>query len=197
MQKIFIINRKIAEFGVKDESLFPEAPEKCPHKGCHKPIKLKKHGFYGRNIISDEYTGLIYIRRYICPICGRTLSMLPMFCLPYYQYSLVAIVLILCRIFCDLKSLSGIIRENHNTYPALERRHLRLYKQRFEGNRSLIDYGINNVSPGGIQTRSRLEIHVWAKEILDEMVKTPPSIFNQKFHQETNKSFMSRIKMIA
>jgi hypothetical protein len=194
---MFVTDHKIAEYRVKDESLFPNPPGKCPHKGCHACVKQKKHGYYERNIISAEYTGTIYIRRYICPICGKTLSMLPMYCLPYYQYSLQAIFLVLCEYYCKFKSLSGIIREQQKSYPALERRHIRLYRKRLENNRQLIDYGINNISPGSPLSGNQLEIHVWAKELLDEMVKIPPSIFNQKFHQETNQSFMSRMKMIA
>ena len=197
MQKIFLTDHEIAKYSEKDKSLFPGPPEKCPHKDCHACVKMKNHGYYTRNIISSEYTGRIYIRRYMCSICGKTMSMLPMYCLPYYQYSLQLIFLILYGYYCRSKSLSGIIREQRQTYSALERRHICLYRQRFENNRQLIEYGINNISPGSLFLGNHPEIHMWAKETLEEIAKTPPSIFNQRFHQETNKSFMSHMKMIA
>lgn len=197
MQKIFYTEHSVAEFSQRNEALFPEAPDRCPHTGCQAYVKQKKHGFYARNIISFEFVGRIIIRRYICPVCDRTISMLPMFCLPHYQYSLLTIFLVLYEYYSKNKSLVRISREQQETYPAMKRRHIRLYKQRFEANRPLIEYGINNISPEGNLWRGQPEIYQWAKEILSGMHKTPPSIFNIQFHQETGKSFMAHIKMIA
>lgn len=197
MQIIFYTEHNVSEYRVPNNALFPVGPARCPHAGCQAFVRQKFHGFYERNIISIEYIGKIYIRRYICPVCGKTLSMLPMFCLPYYQYSLAAIFLTLYEHYCNQKNISRIRREQQTAYPSLRRRHIYLYIQRFMHNRQLIDYYINNISPGSNITESQPEICQWAKGILDEMVKTPPSVFNIHFHQEIGKSFMAHMKMIA
>ena len=56
----------------------PAAPRRCPHKGCHMPVELKKHGYYKRYLILGVFVGYIRIRRYRCPVCGKTVSMLPL-----------------------------------------------------------------------------------------------------------------------
>lgn len=92
MQKIFDTNAPPLSFAERNGKLFPKAPEKCPNPGCQMPIAMKKHGFYERYIISQEYSGYIYIRRYLCTCCGRTLSYLPSFAIPYFQYAICYIL---------------------------------------------------------------------------------------------------------
>jgi hypothetical protein len=197
MQIIFNTEHKVSEYSEPNSDLFPAGPARCPHTGCQAFIRQKSHGFYERNIISAGYIGKIYIRRYICPVCGKTVSMLPMFCLPHYQYSLAIIILSLYEYYCKQKNISKIHREQKTAYPSLRRRHIYLYIRRFIHNRQLIDYYIKNISPGSDIAGSQPEICRWAKGILDGIVKTPPSVFNIRFHQEIGKSFMARIKIIA
>ena len=66
---------------------FPQL-SKCPFCGDH----LIKHGFYTRYIITKfDNTYIIFIRRYKCKHCNRTVSILPSFLLPGFQRSLVSI----------------------------------------------------------------------------------------------------------
>ena len=72
MQLIFYTEHSAAEFSTRNSSLYPEPPQRCPFKNCALPVKLRKHGYYTRYFVSKTFSGILYIRRYICPFCGRT-----------------------------------------------------------------------------------------------------------------------------
>lgn len=71
---------------------FPDL-ECCPI--CRAKNRLKRHGFYERNAIEAEVTFRILICRLLCPDCGKTVSILPIFLLPYFQYTTEFILRIL------------------------------------------------------------------------------------------------------
>ena len=57
-------------------------PIECPH--CDARDALKALGYYCRNITSTKRGVLrIFVRRFRCCICGRTVSILPAFVQPY------------------------------------------------------------------------------------------------------------------
>ena len=68
---------------------FPEI-EKCP--SCSYPGPFPKLGYYWRNALFLRRSFRIPICRYKCPSCKITISILPDFLLPYYQYSLAFIM---------------------------------------------------------------------------------------------------------
>lgn len=55
----------------------------CPI--CQAEIKLYRHGFYSRNVITSRGEYCIDICRYYCRSCRGTVSLLPVFLLPYFQ----------------------------------------------------------------------------------------------------------------
>jgi transposase-like protein len=57
---------------------------KCPI--CGAEIKLYRHGFYSRNVITPKRDYRIDICRYFCRSCRGTISLLPVFLLPYFQH---------------------------------------------------------------------------------------------------------------
>lgn len=59
----------------------------CGYEG-----RLRKHGFYERNALSSGGSFRIPIQRYLCPSCGRTVSLLPSFLHPRFQYVLSFVV---------------------------------------------------------------------------------------------------------
>ena len=79
-------------FSKTSDGMYPDEPKRCPHKDCKMPVKMKKHGFYKRNILLKNFIGIIRIRRYRCPVCGKTVSMLPAFCIPFFVYGTEVIV---------------------------------------------------------------------------------------------------------
>jgi hypothetical protein len=68
-------------------------PESCPQ--CHARCPLTAHGFYSRTLVDVEFDGSIRVRRYLCRLCRRTVSLLPKFALPYLRFSISVISLFL------------------------------------------------------------------------------------------------------
>lgn len=68
-------------------------PDHCPL--CHAPDPLRAHGFYSRTVVDVQYDGSIRVRRYLCLLCRRTVSLLPEFVLPYLRFSIQVISLFL------------------------------------------------------------------------------------------------------
>jgi hypothetical protein len=68
-------------------------PGHCPQ--CQSKHPLTAHGFYTRTLIDAAFDGVIRVRRYLCQICQRTVSLLPEFVLPYLRSSLTVIALFL------------------------------------------------------------------------------------------------------
>ena len=64
-------------------------PAECPQ--CKAKDQMKAHGFYSRTIVDDDFDGLIRILRYLCGACGRTVSLLPGWALPYLRFSVSVI----------------------------------------------------------------------------------------------------------
>jgi Domain of unknown function (DUF6431) len=60
-------------------------PDSCPQ--CHAKHPLTGHGFYTRTLVDGEFDGSIPVRRYLCDVCKRTVSLLPEFALPYLRSS--------------------------------------------------------------------------------------------------------------
>ena len=78
-------------------------PSQCPQCDAKQP--LKAHGFYTRTIIDTAFDGLIRIRRYFCAACRRTVSLLPVFALPYLRSSIAVIAVFLVMRLLLNKSL--------------------------------------------------------------------------------------------
>lgn len=64
----------------------------CPSCGCHGPGNIHRHGYYNRYGIQDDQTLLLLICRYRCLVCEVTISILPDFLIPYFQYTLLMIL---------------------------------------------------------------------------------------------------------
>ena len=79
------------EQGLSDPDRF--RPDHCPL--CHTSEPLRAHGFYLRTLVDVEYDGSIRVRRYLCLLCKRTVSLLPEFVLPYLRFSIPVIGLFL------------------------------------------------------------------------------------------------------
>jgi len=197
MQISFYTDYSAQDFSNKNSTRFPSEPERCPFADCSIPVKLKKHGYYSRFFISKTFYGVIYIRRYICPICGRTISMLPMFCLQRFQYSGIDIINILHEFYESKISLKKLIEELKPDLPAIDRRHINYYRKRIIENRHLIQYGLNLISPEFIFAGTIPENQKWVKTFLDRVHKLHPHAFLVDFSKTTGKSFMASQNMIA
>jgi hypothetical protein len=68
-------------------------PDHCPQ--CEGKQPLAGHGFYSRTFVDLAFDGVIRVRRYLCRLCRRTVSLLPEFALPWLRFSLTVISLFL------------------------------------------------------------------------------------------------------
>jgi hypothetical protein len=68
-------------------------PDHCPL--CRAADPLRAHGFYCRTLVDVKYDGAIRVRRYLCLLCKRTVSLLPELVLPYLRFSIQVIGLFL------------------------------------------------------------------------------------------------------
>src|SRR5262245_62087813 len=68
-------------------------PDRCPQCDANQP--LTGHGFYSRTLVDTAFDGCIQVRRYLCRLCKRTVSLLPEFALPWLRFSIPVISLFL------------------------------------------------------------------------------------------------------
>lgn len=110
MQKIFEIDDLPTTYQKQGKSYpFPDLTHTlCPH--CHKQY-LHRHGFYRRYLITKRFEGFIRIRRYICRVCGRTVSILPWFCHPKRTYSMEFIHCVLANFFRWSGTITSFIQK--------------------------------------------------------------------------------------
>ena len=68
-------------------------PQHCPQ--CQAKQPLVGHGFYRRTLVDVGFDAVIPVRRYLCRLCQRTVSLLPHFALPWLRFSITVISLFL------------------------------------------------------------------------------------------------------
>ena len=82
-------------------------PTHCPQ--CQAEHPLTAHGFYTRTIVDAAFDGSIRVRRYLCEVCKRTVSLLPEFALPYLRSSVTLIALFLVARLLQAKTLAAAL----------------------------------------------------------------------------------------
>ena len=78
-------------------------PDRCPL--CQARCCFLAHGFYHRTVVHVGFDGSIPVRRYLCRLCRRTVSLLPDFVLPYLRHSIAIISLFLVSRLLAARSL--------------------------------------------------------------------------------------------
>lgn len=197
MQIVFDTDHLASEFSNMNSELFPATLNRCPFKDCSMPVALKKHGFYKRFFISKCFCGILYIRRFICPVCGRTVSMLPVFCLQFFQYCPLDILNILNELYLKGIPLNRLIKNIRCDFPCIDRRSINCYRKRIILNRKLIQYGLNLMSPEFAFIGAIPENQEWIKTFLEIVQSLHPHVFLCDFSNLTGNSFMISKFMIA
>ena len=145
LQYIFDAGCSPALYQLQDKSYdFPDMTTVlCPH--CRKEY-LKKHGFYGRYLITVGFEGEITIRRYCCPECRKTVSLLPSFCHPKRTYGILAIVGILSEYYIKMKAVCFAVASFLlATGIECSRQLLRHYRRRIEQNLNSLVMAITEI----------------------------------------------------
>ena len=119
MQLIHAFNISPREYYIRGKKNDFPGIETCPL--CSYPSTLSRHGFYWRNVLFRKTQYRIPILRLKCPSCGKTISLLPDFLLPHFQYSLEYILGAVRQFFMQSKT---------TIYYQL----LQFYRRRFWGN---------------------------------------------------------------
>ena len=197
MQNIFLSRKKPGDYTEKNgNGEYPNAPKKCPFGDCGANLEMKKNGYYIRMLITFTFSGHIRIRRYKCPKCGRTLSMLPSFCVAGMSYG-VDFVIALLQYVINKGSVKKAVREWRGVALDISRRLVSKYLARLRNNRGLVQYGINQMSPDNIGFGRMPGDAEWTESFLRGMRPSLSPEFNANFHKITGKSFMSLHNRIA
>jgi hypothetical protein len=80
-------------------------PDRCPL--CEARPALIARGFYSRTLVDLDFDGSIRVRRFLCVICRRTVSLLPEFALPYLRFSIPVISLFLVARLLEGRTLKA------------------------------------------------------------------------------------------
>lgn len=120
-------------------NLFPDLYG-CPNPLCHFEGRLRRHGFYSRNVLSLTGTFIIFIQRYYCPYCKRTTSLLPSFLVSRFQYSLSCIIFAFFQLAVRLQSFAAIAEKINlsSRRSEMNYQHISFYRKRLLQNRSMI-----------------------------------------------------------
>jgi transposase-like protein len=81
----------LADYGCNEQTYIDQekhkdsaCPDGCP--GCGGDGCLIGHGYYLRKAKGEQQAYFIWIKRWLCKICHRTLSVIPNFLLPFRHY---------------------------------------------------------------------------------------------------------------
>jgi hypothetical protein len=198
LQQVFLTSISPAEYARQGVNFEFPVPDACLNPECLMPIPPKKHGFYERNCLDVTYRGRVLIIRYYCPFCGRTISYLPSFCLPYYQYSLAVIYMVIVNHIKSGMSYAGIIRHLRRHHPNLHLglQHIEFYILRFLMNLHSIQIGLRQFLPDLALPDFGLDIKKGAKKILHIVNDGFSTIqtFSQRFFEQCKRSFLSPLQ---
>jgi len=201
LQQIFLTSVNPAEYAKQGTDFAFPVPESCPNPECMVPIPPIKHGFYERNCLDFGFNGRILIRRYYCPYCGKTISYLPSFCLPYFQYSLAIIYLVISGYFNSELSYSKIVyqvKQHNPDLHCMDKQHIEFYILRFLMNLNAIQLSIRQILSDIELPEYGLDIKKGAKKIL-HIVNTgfgEIQNFSTKFFVQCKRSFLSPLQNI-
>ena len=91
-------------------------PDYCPQ--CEGRHSLTGHGFYQRTVVDLTFDGVIRVRRYLCRLCKRTVSLLPQFALPWLRFSVTVISLFLvARLLRGLSLVAAALAASQKAMP--------------------------------------------------------------------------------
>lgn len=147
---------------------------------CGRNGTLHRHGVYWRNTVEDDSEERIPIQRFFCIYCNHTISLLPSFCVPHFQYSAEFI----------LKAIGMALASIIATLEVRLKSLFRFYKKRFIKNLPLSEVFLRSFN-------SDYDLPLNEKEkttkIYQDLISRPgaETIF-QQFLNHLNKHFMAR-----
>lgn len=156
----------------------------CPNVFCRYGGRLRKHGFYQRYAVSETFVYLLFIQRYICPQCGRTVSVLPSFLAPRFQYTQAFILRVLKLVLLLEKPVTLVASRQGGPGLCFSRQHLSFYRRRLRANLNV--YGLFLVSQGCPAPTSEAAV-------LECILQMGPERFAGEFERAWHRHFLSRL----
>lgn len=201
MQRLFTLKVIFEEYVRLDrEYPFPEAPfTRCTNPKCSKLVKYRKHGFYKRYFVCSFYDKKIVVRRYICPICGHTISFMPNICLPRYIHALEDIFQYIFKAFHRKGTLKACLEElNIELGLNMSRQLLYQYRKRFLENLTFLQSGIRQMVSEIELPSLEMPVNEKAKIVLT-IVKDwpgPVNLFSQRFLEKNRKTILTNYNLL-
>jgi len=169
MQMILSVNMGPEEYAAKHEEIdFPKI-DICPM--CKARKRLHSHGSFQRNALPEKNNVLLVrIHRFFCTVCKKTVSLVPSFLVPHFQYTAHFLV--------------GSILGKVETYREL----LRFHQKRFLKNLNLIqaffrEMGFRWSLPEAGKER--------AIKLAEEIENLGVGSFSLLYHKQYHRSFMA------
>jgi hypothetical protein len=103
---------------------------------------LRRHGFYARNLVTEDFDGRILIRRHFCPRCKKTVSSLPTFAHPKRTYGISAIIGVLDEFYVRGKS---VVAAAAMLGGVCSRQLLRWFRIRIEANAKMLAMSLTEI----------------------------------------------------
>ena len=170
----------------------PPRPRMCFSCKIGKP---HKHGFYERFYLDGVNCFRINVRRYRCPRCGITVSFLPSFCVPQFQYSLHVLWRVMHLRFKEKRSLRQCLKKLLEEFPRLAwlPQKISFYAKRFLDNLPWLESLLRNVFPR-MKLGSNKEKR--AKKVLATVQLGFRQIQNlaRLFHEQCQRSFLAPLR---
>ncbi|MGV8153246.1 MAG: hypothetical protein ACLKAO_12415 [Alkaliphilus sp.] len=195
MQKIFKIEGSIEEYVEKGRKYqFPPPPVESCHN-CNKLVRFGKHGFYDRYSIVETFSGYIVCRRYICPLCKRTISYLPSFCMPRFIYGVKEIWRCIEETILAKGTLKACLKKLNSIFKRLNisRQLAYHYMKRFMKNLILIQIGLRQMNSRIQLPAENVSVRERAKKLVEIIRESPKAIcsISQEFYALSNKTFLT------
>jgi len=195
MQQIFYTTASPEEYYCQGKKFPFPAPTCCPNPACRAKVPPQKHDFYYRNVVTGNFSGRVPIRRYYCKYCGKTVSYLPSFCLPHFQYTVDLIYMALEYLFDAAHSLHTSLQMLKACFKQLywEPGHLQFYARRFWANLERIKIGLRQLMPRIQLPEQKLDKREGAQKVLRIMATGFPQIqtFSTRYFDQCRYSFMA------
>ncbi len=184
MQKIYDPRCSPQEYVAK-RCAEPPRPRLCLNCKISKP---HKHGFYHRFFLDGHSCLRIAIRRYRCPRCCTTVSFLPSFCVPKFQYSLHVLWRTLCLRFKKRHSLRQCLKTLPREFPQLNwlPQKISFYAKRFLDNLPWMESLLRNMFPRmtlGLAKEKRAEKVLATVRMGFRQIQSPARLFHEQCHR--------------
>jgi ribosomal protein S27AE len=193
MQQIFDPKCSPADYQKQGKLfLFPDlTKELCPQ--CEATY-LKPHGYYTRWLCDIDFDGAIIIRRHICKVCGKTVSLLPRFAHPGVGYGIRFIHSILSRFYSVKISVANIIRTfQEDTDASCSRQLLRDFRKRFEKNLNRLIMEVTGLFEPELPLVTSPENNKWqrARQFLECIQSFDPEDVSLKLFKRSRTTYLT------